>query len=168
MGAFTTCRIVMGINSRLLRNAAAALTFSALAITLSACQAPANLASTAVLKTQPHPPQSTTSATTALAMLGKSDQQLVGLADRDLTAALGEPNHVRHDEPATIWQYAASDCVVDFYLYQAAAGLQVAYVEARDRKAQTEVTHACMQSLLQPSVAAADKIPLQKTADATN
>ncbi|HVJ33805.1 MAG TPA: hypothetical protein VND94_11860 [Terriglobia bacterium] len=156
------------MNSRLLRQAAAAFTFSALAMTLSACQAPANLAGTTPLKTQPHPPQSKVGATSALAMLGKSDQELVGLADRDLTAALGEPNHIRHDEPATIWQYAASDCVVDFYLYQATAGLQVAYVEARDRKAQTEITHACMQSLLQPSVAAADKGPVQKTADAAN
>jgi len=168
MGAVFTCRSTTGIDSRLLRNAAAALAFSALAMTLSACQAPANLASTTPIKTQPHQPQSKAGAPSALAMLGKSDQELVGLADHDLTAALGEPNHIRHDDPATIWQYAASDCVVDFYLYRATAGLQVAYVEARDRKAQTEVTHACMQSLLQPSVAAADKSPVQKTADAAN
>jgi hypothetical protein len=145
----------------LLQRIAAALSVSVMAMSLSACQAPANLASS-TFKAQPHPP-APSSSPSALAMLSKSDGQLVGLADRDLTAALGEPNHIRHDDPATIWQYTADNCVVDFYLYQANAGLQVAYVEARDHKAQTEVTQACMHSLLQPSVAA-----VTKTADATN
>ncbi|HVI90420.1 MAG TPA: hypothetical protein VM659_19105, partial [Dongiaceae bacterium] len=149
--------------------AATALLFSLAAMALAACQAPASLTATSSPTQSLHPPQANPAATSALSLLGKSDQQLLGLADHELTAALGEPNQIRHDDPATIWQYAASDCVVDFYLYQADAGLQVAYVEARDRKAQTaEGTHACMQSLLQPSVAAADKTVVQKTADAAN
>lgn len=173
MGAVFTCRSMSGMKVRNLRQAATAILFSVLAVSLAACQAPGNLAATTSATTHLHPPQANPASTSALALLGKSDQQLVGLADHDLTAALGEPNHVRHDEPATIWQYAASDCVVDFYLYQAETGLQVAYVEARDRKAQTEITHACMQSLLQPTVAtldksAVDKTPVQKTADAAN
>ncbi len=148
MGGVGTYRNLTGIESGKLRQVAA-------------CQAPANLADTA--SKLAHPPAATASPTTALAILNKSDSQLVGLQDRDLTAALGEPNHVRHDEPATIWQYSADDCVLDFYLYKADAGMQVAYVEARDRKAQTEGTQRCVHSLLQPSSAA-----LQKTADATN
>jgi hypothetical protein len=144
-----------------LQRITAALSISVMAMSLSACQAPANLASS-TFKAQPHPPAPTSSAS-ALAMLGKSDSQLVGLGDRDLTAALGEPNHIRHDDPATVWQYSADNCIIDFYLYQADAGLQVAYVEARDHKAQTEGTQTCMHALLQPNVAA-----VQKTADATN
>ena len=169
MGAVFTCRSITGFNQRGLRQAATALLFSLAAVTLAACQAPAGLTATTSPTQYLHPPQASPAATSALSLLGKSDQQLVGLPDHDLTAALGEPNQIRHDDPATIWQYAASDCVVDFYLYQADAGLQVAYVEARDRKAQTaEGTHACMQSLLQPSVAATDKAVVQKTADAAN
>jgi hypothetical protein len=170
MGAVFTCRSMTGFNQQGLRRAATAVLFAAATMSLAACQAPASLTATTISPSQQlHPPQANPAATSALALLGKTDQQLLGLADHELTAALGEPNQIRHDEPATIWQYAASDCVVDFYLYQADAGLQVAYVEARDRKAQTtEGTHACMQSLLQPSVAAADKPAVQKTADAAN
>jgi hypothetical protein len=162
MGGVSTCRIWAGLHSRALQQIAAMLSLSVVAISLSACQAPANLASSG-FKVQPHPPTPAAGTATALAMLGKSDNQLIGLADSDLTAALGEPNHIRHDDPATIWQYSADNCVLDFYLYKADAGMQVAYVEARDHKAQTEVTQACMHSLLQPNVAA-----VQKTADATN
>ena len=161
MGGVSTYRMWAGSKSQLPRRIAAALSVSVVAMSLSACQAPANLAS-ASFKAQPHPPAPSTSPS-ALAMLGKSDSQLVGLGDHDLTAALGEPNHIRHDDPATIWQYSANDCVLDFYLYQADAGLQVAYVEARDHKAQAEGTQTCMHALLQPNVAA-----VQKTADATN
>jgi hypothetical protein len=162
MGGVSTCRNWAGYRSRALRQIAATLSLSIVAISLAACQAPASLTS-ASLKTQPHPPSSTPATATALAMLGKTDTQLVGLQDRDLTAALGEPNHIRHDDPATIWQYSANDCVLDFYLYRADAGLQVAYVEARDHKAQSEVTQACMHSLLQPAVASVPKL-----ADAVN
>jgi hypothetical protein len=161
MGGVRTYRNLTGIGSGKLRQVAAGLALSVVAISLSACQAPADLASTNPKFA--HPPASSNAPTTALAILNKSDNQLIGLQDRDLTAALGEPNHVRHDDPATIWQYSADDCVLDFYLYKAAAGMQVAYVEARDRKAQTEVTQSCVHSLLQPSSAA-----LQKTADAVN
>lgn len=160
MGGVSTCRNGAGYTSRALRQIAATLSLSIVAISLAACQAPASLTGSS-LKTQPHPPSATPA--TALAMLSKSDTQLVGLGDRDLTAALGEPNHIRHDDPATIWQYSADDCVLDFYLYKADAGLQVAYVEARDHKAQTEVTQACMHSLLQPAVASVPKM-----VDATN
>lgn len=169
MGAVFTCRSMTGVNQQGLRKAATAVLFSVAALSLAACQAPASLTAASSPNQHLHPPQANPAATSALALLGKTDQQLLGLADHELTAALGEPNQIRHDDPATIWQYAASNCVVDFYLYQADAGLQVAYVEARDRKAQTaEGTHACMQSLLQPSVAAADKPDVQKTADASN
>ena len=155
MGGVSTYRNMKGKTSRALRRIAATVSLSVVAISLAACQASANFASSSI-KTQPHPPASTPPTASALAVLGKSDTQLVGLADHDLTAALGEPSHIRHDDPATIWQYSGEDCVVDFYLYKADAGLQVAYVEARDHKAQTEVTQACMHSLLQqPSVVAA-------------
>ncbi|MET1026672.1 MAG: hypothetical protein ABWY00_05870 [Dongiaceae bacterium] len=107
-----------------------------------------------------HPPSS--QPPDNLAALGKSDRDLIGLDDRDLSAALGAPTQVRRDEPAEIWQYAGSDCVLDFYLYHAGANLQVAYVEARDRQAQVEGTARCVRSLLQPGATAA----VQKTADA--
>lgn len=159
MGGLGTYRNITGEKSYKLRRLAVALPASVLAMSLAACQAPADLNNSST-KAQAHPAASSAPAT-ALAVLNKSDAEIVGLGDRDLAAALGAPSHVRHDDPATVWQYSANDCVLDFYLYKADAGLQVAYVEARDRKARNEKTQSCVHSLLQPNEAS-----LQKTADA--
>jgi hypothetical protein len=95
------------------------------------------------------------------AWLNKSDEELVGLPGRDISAVLGEPTHIRRDDPAEIWQYSGENCVLDFYLYRASTGMQVAYVEARDRRAQTERADSCMHALLQAGN------PVLKTAEKT-
>jgi hypothetical protein len=56
---------------------------------------------------------------------------------------------VRKDAPAEVWQYAGADCVVDFYLYSGETGLAVAYMEARDRSAESASPDRCVKSLLQ-------------------
>jgi len=166
MGEVVTCRSMVGTSVSPRRLAAVAVSLSLVAILLGACQAPETSisaapsisASRATLK---HPPAAQPPDNQAA--FGKSDGDLIGLADRDLSAALGEPTHVRRDEPAEIWQYAGQDCVLDFYLYHAGANLQVAYVEARDRRAQSEGTARCVRSLMRPTSTAA----VQKTADAS-
>jgi len=170
MGEVVTCRSMVGTSVSPRRLAAVAVSLSLVAILLGACQAPETSisaapsisASRAILKHPPSAPPPDNQSPDNPAAFGKSDGDLIGLADRDLSAALGEPTHVRRDEPAEIWQYAGQDCVLDFYLYHAGANLQVAYVEARDRRAQSEGTARCVRSLMRPTTAA-----VQKTADAS-
>lgn len=60
-----------------------------------------------------------------VAYLGHSESQLVG--------ALGQPHSARNELDAQVWQYAGTDCVVDFYLYPEGGVPTVAHAEARNR-----------------------------------
>ncbi len=152
------------------------LALSLMALTLGACQMPDQTpgrsmasASAAGMSSVNRPPSLNPGVKSwtpgNLAALGKNGS-MIGVADRDLSAALGEPTQVRRDDPAEIWQYRGQECVLDFYLYRASAGLQVTYVEARDRHAQAEGTDQCVKSMMQPTTAALSKTNVQKTADA--
>ncbi|HET6160102.1 MAG TPA: hypothetical protein VFE34_17290 [Dongiaceae bacterium] len=109
---------------------------------VAACQSPASFDKNSV-DTQ------RASAQPAAPILSNDPASFIGLGDADLSRALGEPKQVRKDEPAEIWQYSGADCVVDFYLYKSDAGLAVAYMEARDRAAESTPTDRCVKSLLQ-------------------
>ena len=85
----------------------------------------------------------------AAPILSKDSTSFIGLGDADLSRALGQPKQVRKDAPAEIWQYTGADCVVDFYLYSGDGGLAVAYMEARDRAAESTPADRCVKSLLQ-------------------
>jgi hypothetical protein len=85
----------------------------------------------------------------AAPILSGDPASFIGLGDADLSRALGQPKQVRKDAPAEIWQYSGADCVVDFYLYQGESGLAVAYMEARDRAAESTPADRCVKSLLQ-------------------
>lgn len=85
----------------------------------------------------------------AAPILSADPSAFIGLGDDELSRALGEPKQVRKDAPAEIWQYSGADCVVDFYLYEGEAGLQVAYLEARDPAADATPADRCVKSLLQ-------------------
>ena len=99
-------------------------------------------------------PSSRAKAQPAAPILSADPAAFIGLGDADLSRALGKPKQVRRDAPAEIWQYSGADCVVDFYLYDGARGLTVAYLEARDQSAAATPTDRCVNSLLQ-SVSAA-------------
>jgi hypothetical protein len=177
MGGLGTCRsrIEQNLSSR--RSAPTVVALSLMTMLLGACQVPDQTTAAATrtvgptvghASASPATQNSTTKAWTPgnLASLGKNGT-MIGVADRELAAALGEPSQVRRDEPAEIWQYRGQECVLDFYLYRANAGLQVTYVEARDRHAQAEGTDKCVKSMMQPTTAAFDKANIQKTADAS-
>lgn len=109
---------------------------------LAACQSTASLG--------PASPESKrASAHPAAPILSTDTSSFIGLGDEDLSRTLGQPKLVRKDAPAEIWQYSGADCVVDFYLYDGAAGLSVAYLEARDRTAESTPADRCVKSLLQ-------------------
>jgi hypothetical protein len=108
----------------------------------TACQSPASL--------EPASPESKrASAQPAAPILSNDTSSFIGLGDDDLSRTLGQPKFVRKDAPAEIWQYSGADCVVDFYLYAGASGLSVAYMEARDRAAESTPADRCVKSLMQ-------------------
>lgn len=94
----------------------------------------------------------------AAAIIDGRSNAFIGLDGRDLATAFGQPQMVRNEPPAEVWQYAGFDCVVDFYLYDSDGVMRVAYVEARDMRAGSAATERCVKTLLQwVSVAGATK-----------
>ena len=107
---------------------------AALAFLLAACQAV---------------PRDSGEGQPAAPILSSHGDAFIGLGGGDLTNALGEPDMVRREAPAEVWQYDSAMCVVDFYFYEAGGRMAVAYVEARDMLAGSEPTERCVKSLLQ-------------------
>jgi hypothetical protein len=112
---------------------------AAISAGLAGCQSVA----TEAAKSQPAAP-----------ILSSDSAAFIGLGDRELSNTLGKPKQVRKDAPAEVWQYSGADCVVDFYLYDSdPAGtdgrMEVAYVEARDLRAEAAASERCVKSLLQ-------------------
>ncbi len=76
---------------------------------------------------------------------------LVGLEHHQVKALLGEPSFKRRDDPAQIWQYRDSTCILDVYLYRPDGGgaYRVVHVEVRGRSV-IRVSHEdCFLSLLE-------------------
>lgn len=74
--------------------------------------------------------------------------KLIGLSGPALSQRLGEPELVRREAPAEIWQYRTSDCVFDLFLYEKNGQRQVTYLEARDTQAQIVPVRPCLNQLL--------------------
>jgi hypothetical protein len=121
------------------------IALSAAILLTAACQSTASLdgshtSSNAATRTNAQP----------AAAIPKDTASFIGLDDGALSRTLGQPQQVRKDAPAEIWQYAGANCVVDFYLYTGdSGGLAVAYMEARDRAAEATPADRCVRSLLQ-------------------
>ena len=81
-------------------------------------------------------------------MINDDPQQLMGLGPSALRALLGEPELVRREAPAEIWQYRNENCVFDVFLYDTTGQPKVTYLEARDGEAQQIETRACLNGLL--------------------
>lgn len=75
-------------------------------------------------------------------------QRLMGIGPGALSAVLGEPELIRREAPAEIWQYRNDNCVLDVFLYDTAGRREVTYVEARDGAAQRIETRTCLNELL--------------------
>jgi hypothetical protein len=56
---------------------------------------------------------------------------------------LGAPDFVRRDGNAQIWQYRATDCVLDLFLYKTNGETTVKHAELRPRVAGAESLDAC-------------------------
>lgn len=74
--------------------------------------------------------------------------RLIGLDPGALFALLGQPELIRRESPAQVWQYRGVDCVFDVILYQEAESTRVTYVEARDGKGSRSEPRLCLNQLL--------------------
>ena len=69
---------------------------------------------------------------------------IMGLDRGAIRKLLGEPHLIRRDEPAEVWQYQTTSCVLDLVLYKQANRSRVVYAEARTPKADPTPTDNCL------------------------
>ncbi len=81
--------------------------------------------------------------------------QLLGQSNAEVYALLGEPGLIRRDGPAEIWQYRASDCILDVFLYQGGNQSTVRHVELRGPGTAMPERRACFARMLTDQRAAA-------------
>lgn len=81
---------------------------------------------------------------------------LLGLQHHQVMALLGEPSFKRRDDPAQIWQYRDSICILDVFLYRPDGGgaYRVTYVEVRGHGVIKVSREDCFLRLLTPRDAA--------------
>ena len=77
---------------------------------------------------------------------------LLGLEHHQVMALLGEPSFKRRDDPAQIWQYRDSICILDVFLYRPQGGgaYRVTYVEVRGHGVIKVSDEDCFLRLLKP------------------
>lgn len=123
-------------------------------LALSACQtgrsdAPVTTAPQATATPEPAPaPAAPAPQVSALPPIDDDPAQLMGLTRSGVNALLGNPDLIRRDAPAEIWQYVAGDCVFDVVLYARGEDYAVSYLEARDNTAAVQEPRPCLNALL--------------------
>jgi len=81
--------------------------------------------------------------------------QLLGQSTVQVHDLLGEPRLIRRDGPAEIWQYRASNCILDVFLYDAGADRTVRHVDLRGPGTAMPDRRACFARMLTDRRAAA-------------
>jgi hypothetical protein len=74
--------------------------------------------------------------------------EVMGLRRDEVQQLLGKPGLVRREAPAEVWQYESRGCVLDVFLYEASADLEVVYIEARNGAAVTAATATCLGAVM--------------------
>ena len=77
---------------------------------------------------------------------------LLGLEHHQVMALLGEPSFKRRDDPAQVWQYRDSICILDVFLYRPQGGgaYRVTHVEVRGHGVIKVSDEDCFLRLLKP------------------
>lgn len=81
-------------------------------------------------------------------IVANDPRRFIGAKPDFLLEELGQPSSLRKEAPAEVWQYRAEQCVLDIFLYEAADGPSVVYLEARDLYAEPAETGPCLSILL--------------------
>jgi len=58
---------------------------------------------------------------------------LIGLTEAELIKVLGLPAFKRIDDPAALWQYRGTHCILDLFLYADGPAYRVTHLELRGR-----------------------------------
>jgi len=137
-----------------------------LGLLLGACQssapgvAPAPLESTTAQDPQPIPevkPRTEIArATPEPERIYPDPATLKGASASDVVGIIGNPEFIRKDQPAEIWQYRGTDCTLDIFLYQSVSGapFKVDYIETRARPNGPTTNKTCLASILKEREAA--------------
>ncbi len=107
----------------------------------------------AVPAPEPEPKQPETAALPPEPKIDDDPARIMGLDGTGLTGLLGEPELVRREPPAEIWQYRGASCVFDVFLYEEAGRHRVTYLEARDDTALRIGARGCLNELLRARLA---------------
>ena len=75
--------------------------------------------------------------------------EFVGYSPERVLPVLGAPDFVRRDGTAQIWQYRATNCVLDLFLYKAGSTTEVRHAELRSRVPGAEPLDSCYTRLRQ-------------------
>ncbi len=89
-----------------------------------------------------------TGGRTGAAALDGDPERLIGLGSQGIFTLLGEPELIRRESPAQVWQYQGPACVFDVVLYQRDGVESVTYVEARDSQGNKTAARSCFNELL--------------------
>ena len=89
-----------------------------------------------------------TAGRTGAAALDEDPERLIGLGSQGLYTLLGEPELIRRESPAQVWQYQGAACVFDVVLYRRDGVESVTYVEARDDQGNKTAARFCFNELL--------------------
>lgn len=99
--------------------------------------------------TAPKPaPQAEATPAPSFSAEEQDPSRLLDLHESDLAAILGQPNFVRKDMSAEVWQYRTDACVLDLFLYEFDQGRAVTYYEFRARSDGETVHNDCFVTLL--------------------
>ena len=75
--------------------------------------------------------------------------ELVGLKKEGVQDLLGDPQLIRRDGPAEVWQYTASACILDLFLYEVGEKYRVEYMELRTQPGDAFPKDLCYEQLRQ-------------------
>jgi len=93
-------------------------------------------------------PQSGQASPAPAPVLPADVEQLRGVPVSEPAQRLGEPDLVREEPPAVVWQYRSDDCVLDLFFYRGGDELRIAYAEAHDRGSIRVAQSDCYADLL--------------------
>lgn len=116
--------------------------------------APIGASTAPAAEPQPAPPAETAPALAARppAAAPAAPTTLVGMSREDVTELLGPPMFRRREMPAEIWQYRATSCTLDLFLYKDAKGdtYKVTHVEARGKNGAKLGPSDCLGRFMMP------------------
>lgn len=83
-----------------------------------------------------------------LSAADRNPRRLLRMNPRGLSSLLGEPQFVRREAEARVWQYRSEACVLDVFLYHVEATHEVTHFEFRPATTLSGPTPGCFESLL--------------------